>query len=623
MIDINKITWLHISDLHMRPSNVVDSDIVLEKLLEDVEKCIQKDSLQPGFIILTGDISYSGKPEEYEVAQKFLDKLLKISDLGKDRIFIVPGNHDVDRGMITTAARIIADSINNRDSINGILASDVDRAFILQRFHNYKKFIDEYCGKDVLLFNNEHYYYAKNIPIANLNLSILGLNSALLAGSDKDQEKLVLGDTQVRKALAEVENADICIAIMHHPFDWLQKFDRDDIESSLSRECEFILHGHLHEQSIHQISGPSRFSTIVGAGACFEKRTFFNSYNFVQLDLDSGMGRIYLRMYSDKDGGFWTKDTITYSGAPDGEYEFPLSTKICKPSEEKSSIESQKPKVEFTPKVAQLIGIPLKPEPYFAHFFHLQANFTGRVKERRMLTDWFYDDGNPILALIAIGGMGKSSLAWYWLKNDIDHSSLEGIFWWSFYEGEASFAKFLDAAIIYASGKEINPIETKSSYEKSRILLLLLQQNKFLFVLDGFERQLGTYDLNEESPDGGDSEDEMALARTCVDPYFGRFLCDLVSSEPKTKILITSRMRIRDLEDVSGNSFDGCLMEELKQFNHDDAFSFMKAQGVKKGTQKEILDACEVYRYHPLSLRLLSGLIARSLQNPGDISVAP
>jgi predicted MPP superfamily phosphohydrolase len=224
MIDINKITWLHISDLHMRPSNVVDSDIVLEKLLEDVEKCIQKDSLQPGFIILTGDISYSGKPEEYEVAQKFLDKLLKISDLGKDRIFIVPGNHDVDRGMITTAARIIADSINNRDSINGILASDVDRAFILQRFHNYKKFIDEYCGKDVLLFNNEHYYYAKNIPIANLNLSILGLNSALLAGSDKDQEKLVLGDTQVRKALAEVENADICIAIMHHPFDWLQKF---------------------------------------------------------------------------------------------------------------------------------------------------------------------------------------------------------------------------------------------------------------------------------------------------------------------------------------------------------------------------------------------------------------
>jgi hypothetical protein len=241
-----------------------------------------------------------------------------------------------------------------------------------------------------------------------------------------------------------------------------------------------------------------------------------------------------------------------------------------------------------------------------------------------MLTDWFNKDSNPILALTTIGGMGKSSLAWYWLKNDINHSSLEGIFWWSFYEGEASFTKFLDEAIIYASGREINLAETKSNYEKSRMLLSLLQQHKFLFVLDGFERQLGTYyDRKGESPYDENSEDEVAQARACVDPYFGRFLCDLVSSEPKTKTLITSRMRIRDLEDVAGDPFDGCQAEELKQFNHDDAFSFMRAQGVTKGTRKEILDSCEVYRYHPLSLRLLSGLIARNLQNPGDISVAP
>jgi hypothetical protein len=104
------------------------------------------------------------------------------------------------------------------------MSSDTDRAFILQRFINYKKFIEEYMGKDVLLFDNEHYYYVKHIPVANLNISILGLNSACLAGSDKDQGNLVLGDIQVRKASTEVENADICMAIMHHPFDWFQKF---------------------------------------------------------------------------------------------------------------------------------------------------------------------------------------------------------------------------------------------------------------------------------------------------------------------------------------------------------------------------------------------------------------
>ncbi len=301
-----------------------------------------------------------------------------------------------------------------------------------------------------------------------------------------------------------------------------------------------------------------------------------------------------------------------------------LPVNICKPMIEEYVTESQRSKDQIGSGNIRLTRIPLKPQPYFAHFFYLHANFTGRIEERKMLIDWFNSDRNPILIFVAIGGMGKSSLAWYWLKNDIDSSSLEGIFWWSFYEGEASFTKFLDDAILYSSSMEINPADTRSNYEKSRILLSLLQRHRFLFILDGFERQLGAYyDLKEESSYDEDLNDDVAQARSCVDPYFGRFLCDLISSESKTKIFITSRMKIRDLEDDTGNPFDGCRVEELKQFNPDDAFLFMEAQGVTKGTRKEILDACDVYRYHPLSLRLLSGLIVRDLQNPGDIAIAP
>ena len=375
---------------------------------------------------------------------------------------------------------------------------------------------------------------------------------------------MFLGTCKYAKALDEVKDADICLAVMHHPFDWLQKFDQDDIKPLLSKKCDFILQGHLHEPSLEQISAPGRFSTIIAAGCMLQKRTSHNSYNFVQLDLDEGKGKTHLRMYSDKDGGFWTNDTITYSAVRNGIHEFSLPTHICKPMIEKNVTEPQEPEIKFDPQVPIFAKIPLKPQSYFAHFFNLQVNFTGRVGERKILTDWFNGDMNPILVLVAIGGMGKSSLSLYWLKNDIDTSSLEGIFWWSFYEGEASFTKFLDDAIIYASGKETNPADTKSDYEKSRILLSLLQEHKFLFVLDGFERQLGIYyDLKEESLCHEGSEDEVAQARSCVNPYFGRFLCDLVSSEPKTKTLITSRMRIRDLEDVAGNPFEGVGWKSL------------------------------------------------------------
>lgn len=44
-------------------------------------------------------------------------------------------------------------------------------------------------------------------------------------------------------------------------------------------------------------------------------------------------------------------------------------------------------------------GIPKPPQPYFAHPYPLQANFTGRVVEREMLSDWLTKDQRPVLAL--------------------------------------------------------------------------------------------------------------------------------------------------------------------------------------------------------------------------------
>ena len=60
-------------------------------------------------------------------------------------------------------------------------------------------------------------------------------------------------------------------------------------------------------------------------------------------------------------------------------------------------------------------------------------NFTGRKQERQMLTDWLLEDReHPLLSLVAIGGMGKSPLAWRWLQEDVIEAGIEldGIVWW-------------------------------------------------------------------------------------------------------------------------------------------------------------------------------------------------
>ena len=111
--------------------------------------------------------------------------------------------------------------------------------------------------------------------------------------------------------------------------------------------------------------------------------------------------------------------------------------------------------------------LPVPPQPYFIHIYPLQKNFTGRVAERNMLTEWFTKGRQPMLVLNAIGGMGKTALSWYWVQEDIIKGGLasHGIIWFSFYEKGNSFENFLNNAILYVTSGKTNLGTLQSNYE--------------------------------------------------------------------------------------------------------------------------------------------------------------
>jgi hypothetical protein len=280
------------------------------------------------------------------------------------------------------------------------------------------------------------------------------------------------------------------------------------------------------------------------------------------------------------------------------------------------------PKIEVIHKIEpaeepESSTVPTPPSPYFAHPYPMQKNFTGREQERQDLTDWFQNNPHPIFAYIAIGGMGKSALVWYWLQEDVLNadSSPEGIIWWSFYEKEkeAGFEHFLDHAIAYTSSGKTNPKEIPSTRDKMDTLYSLLSQKNFLLVFDGVERVLRAY-AGMGSPYQGDAvkEDEREDYRSCIDPHCSTFL-QMLPGVSKSKILLTSRLFPRELDDL-----EGCLRRDLTQMAKADAVDFFRRQGVK-GTRAEIEEACGAYDYHPLSLRLLSGMIVHDMKYNGDV----
>lgn len=48
-----------------------------------------------GLVLITGDFSFTGKPEEFSEAANSINRLLGLFNLDKDRLLIIPGNHDI------------------------------------------------------------------------------------------------------------------------------------------------------------------------------------------------------------------------------------------------------------------------------------------------------------------------------------------------------------------------------------------------------------------------------------------------------------------------------------------------------------------------------------------------
>jgi len=258
------------------------------------------------------------------------------------------------------------------------------------------------------------------------------------------------------------------------------------------------------------------------------------------------------------------------------------------------------------------------PAPYYAHSYPGTA-FTGRASELAALDEWAAEKGKPLMAWIAIGGMGKSALAWHWTRQHA--GEFDGVLWWSFYD--EPFQSFVEAALPYLSAGEVTRGTFKGGERIDR-LVDLLHGGHFLLVMDGFERELDAYrGLNAAYLGDAPAEQRAALGDSrldCIDPQAHEFLRTVgVRARGGSKILLTSRLFPNALADRFCRKLDGVRHEDLDSLHPADAVDLFEKLGVV-GTRAEIEAACAPLGYHPFSLRLLAGYITEKEQRQkGDI----
>ena len=267
------ICWLHISDIHMRVSDAWSQDVVLKAMCDDIARQ-GKNGLLPDFILATGDLAFSGNVAEYNLVESFFDAISAASGVPKERIFCIPGNHDIDRDRqkISFVARHFAQSQNQVDSL---LSCREDMETLLRRESSYRKFQKSCLKGQTREWTEDGLGYVSIATFDNIRLAIVGLDFAWLAeGGISDHGKLLVGERQVINALRIAARSDphIIISAAHHPFQLLQDFDRRPVQSRIERSCHFFHCGHLHEPEARPAGLTASGCLSLSAGAAFETR---------------------------------------------------------------------------------------------------------------------------------------------------------------------------------------------------------------------------------------------------------------------------------------------------------------------------------------------------------------
>lgn len=331
----NKLTWLHLSDLHLTcieskdndwTIKSINQDMVIKSLLKAINQFLIKKRQKPDLIFITGDLVHGGKEEEYKVAEEFCLQLLEITGLTKQQLFIVPGNHDINREEIPPLHITRLYPFSNQDEISIFLSDPVIRPILMRKLDGFYKFCNDFLELDCN--PNQHYIIAKTIKIIGtpLKINLLGLNSALFAGYDgDDKQKLAFGLHQSQQAFQALnEDAHLSIAFFHHPFECFHDCERV-IQNQLKEKVDLILTGHLHNPNNINQNDAAGKTVIIQAGASYEKRESDNSFNVGVLDLATGKGKVQFYKYI-KDKDRWTKNTDVNLDEDDGSFSFNISS---------------------------------------------------------------------------------------------------------------------------------------------------------------------------------------------------------------------------------------------------------------------------------------------------------
>ena len=288
------ITLIHLSDIHfLQRDHLSQFDLdqqVRRALIEDLEK--KPAAADYDGLLITGDIAFAGKHEEYNTAQKWLDEVFSRCNIKASSTYVVPGNHDVDRSYVDPAFPLWDSHVRLREANDPVVWRDVlDKQLHKDPLHAmlapltaYNDFAQRYGCKtepEKLVWQRS---FEKTLDDGR-QLRFHGINSALISDAGDAPGKLLV--TEFQTSHLTNDPSTVNVVLCHHPPEWLM--DKATVRAALRSFSPLCLFGHEHSTRItadvHQVQ------LFAGAVQPSRDPNWLPTYHILQIGVKKDVAR--------------------------------------------------------------------------------------------------------------------------------------------------------------------------------------------------------------------------------------------------------------------------------------------------------------------------------------------
>lgn len=210
---MDKVHWLHLSDIHLNKRDV-DSRRMRNRLLDYMKEL----GTQIDYIFITGDLRYAPMGEFAADTVDYINKLLSVTNLTVDRLFIVPGNHDIERDADGRAEAIL-ESIKEYSPKDGALASD-KMAAVHYGHTEFRKMMHIIYHENQEQAANYDDDEKPHFVTETKDFNIICIDTALTYTKQRNND-LFIGTEYIMDLLEELNQDKPSIILTHYSFDFL------------------------------------------------------------------------------------------------------------------------------------------------------------------------------------------------------------------------------------------------------------------------------------------------------------------------------------------------------------------------------------------------------------------